>query len=224
MLSMRSSLQGHELKAVVFDFDGVILESVDIKTQAFRKLYEPFGANIADKVVRHHLANGGISRFEKFRLYHREYLNKELNDQEVLYWAERFGQLVVDLILRCPFVDGAEDFFATESSTPYFIASGTPQEELRWIVEKRNLSNKFAGVFGSPTKKLDILKNILLQTGLHAREVLMIGDSINDFEPANELGMPFLGRLYSQMPSPFPSDILAVTTPYQYLGGLLRGF
>jgi len=64
-------------KNIIFDFDGVLAESVHIKTQAFYKLYEPFGVNVAEKVVQHHKANGGMSRFEKFPYYHKILLNKD---------------------------------------------------------------------------------------------------------------------------------------------------
>ena len=36
-------------KNIIFDFDGVLAESMHIKTQAFYKLYEPFGNNVAEQ-------------------------------------------------------------------------------------------------------------------------------------------------------------------------------
>ena len=54
------------IKAIIFDFDGVIAESVNVKTEAFASLYEPYGKDVVNKVEQHHLANGGVSRFEKF--------------------------------------------------------------------------------------------------------------------------------------------------------------
>ena len=51
------------IKTIIFDFDGVILESMDVKTEAFKKLYQPFGSSISNKVVENHLANWGISRY-----------------------------------------------------------------------------------------------------------------------------------------------------------------
>ena len=57
------------IKAIFWDFDGVIAESVNVKTEAFYNLYLPYGIEIAEKVRRHHLDNGGMSRFEKFRYY-----------------------------------------------------------------------------------------------------------------------------------------------------------
>ena len=54
------------VKNIFFDFDGVIADSVNVKTEAFEKIYLPYGKEIAEKVINHHRENGGMSRFEKF--------------------------------------------------------------------------------------------------------------------------------------------------------------
>lgn len=54
---------------IFWDFDGVIKDSVSVKTLAFEKLFLPYGKKIAQKVKNHHEANGGVSRFEKIPLY-----------------------------------------------------------------------------------------------------------------------------------------------------------
>ena len=67
------------VKAIIFDFDGVILESLEIKTNAFKKLYKSYGTDIVDKVAIHHLENGGVSRYEKFKIYHNQFLGNYRN-------------------------------------------------------------------------------------------------------------------------------------------------
>ena len=64
------------LKGIIFDFDGVIAESVQVKSDAFAELYKPYGTEIVKKVVEHHEANGGMSRYEKIRFYHGSFLDK----------------------------------------------------------------------------------------------------------------------------------------------------
>ncbi|MCX5934210.1 MAG: hypothetical protein NTU99_05390, partial [Pseudanabaena sp. LacPavin_0818_WC45_MAG_42_6] len=49
--------------AIVFDFDGVLVESVDVKTQAFGTLYAEYGDLIVEQVKAYHLLHGGVSRF-----------------------------------------------------------------------------------------------------------------------------------------------------------------
>ena len=57
------------VRLIFWDFDGVIKDSVDVKTQEFVKLFESSGSHVAEQVRLHHEANGGISRFEKLPLY-----------------------------------------------------------------------------------------------------------------------------------------------------------
>ena len=65
------------IKNIIFDFDGVICESVDIKTDAFYEMYLPYGEEVALKVKEHHIANGGMSRYDKFRHYEKVFLDKK---------------------------------------------------------------------------------------------------------------------------------------------------
>ena len=51
---------------MVFDCDGVVLDSNRIKTEAFRTAARPYGKAAADALAAHHVANGGISRYAKF--------------------------------------------------------------------------------------------------------------------------------------------------------------
>lgn len=64
------------IKAIFWDFDGVIADSVNVKTDAFYELYLPYGKEVAEKVKEYHLANGGVSRFKKFEYWETELLGK----------------------------------------------------------------------------------------------------------------------------------------------------
>ena len=67
------------IKNIFFDFDGVIAESVSAKTDAFNEMYLPYGKDVADKVVEYHKLHGGVSRYEKFKYFHKEFLNEIIN-------------------------------------------------------------------------------------------------------------------------------------------------
>ena len=49
------------LSLIVFDCDGVILESVDAKTKAFGQVAEPLGAEARDRLLLYHTLPGGVS-------------------------------------------------------------------------------------------------------------------------------------------------------------------
>ncbi len=122
------------LKAIIFDSDGVIAESVEVKTDSFASIYEQYGDNIVTKVIEHHEANGGVSRFEKIKLYHESYLNKAITKEEIEELANQFSKLVVQKVINSPYVLGALDYIE-KYSTKYnlFISTGTPTNERAFL-------------------------------------------------------------------------------------------
>ena len=58
------------VKAILFDFDGVIVDSVDIKTIAFKELFSAFPEH-SREIERYHLDHLGVSRYQKFEWIYR---------------------------------------------------------------------------------------------------------------------------------------------------------
>ena len=184
------------IKGIIFDFDGVIVESVDIKTKAFLKLYEEYSENVKNKVLNHHLANGGMSRYEKFRYYHKEYLNIQLNDKEVAQLSNLFSKLVVKKVVDAPFVSGANDFLQKYNKKyDFFISSATPEVEIRDIAHKKIINKYFKGIYGSPESKYSHIENIIRLYSYNRNEVVFIGDAQNDLNAARKSGIKFIARI-----------------------------
>lgn len=195
------------LKAIVLDFDGVILESVDIKTRAFRVLFKDY-PECLEGIVRLHLGNGGISRYEKFEVIYRDLLRRPLSEDHKSRLGAEFSAIVADEMLRCPYVSGAIEFLAGKSRHyPLFVVSGTPETELLEIVKKRNLTRYFHRVYGSPRSKDCLLREILASHQFQAPEVVYIGDSLTDCMASASVGMHFIGRVQAGSPSPFPASL-----------------
>jgi phosphoglycolate phosphatase-like HAD superfamily hydrolase len=183
------------IRAVVFDFDGVVLESADVKTDAFVELFASHGPEVAAKVKAHHLANLGISRFVKFAWIHEHLLGCPITDEESRALGERFSALALDKVLAAPFVPGAEAALAALAAThPLFVASGTPQDELDLIVDRRGLRARFREVHGTPRDKPEILRDVMARHGLAASETLFVGDGASDHKAASATGVEFLAR------------------------------
>jgi HAD superfamily hydrolase (TIGR01549 family) len=179
--------------AIVFDFDGVLVESVDVKTRAFAALYAPYGPEACAAVVAYHLEHGGLSRYEKFRHCHRAFLGRELAPEEERALGERFAALVEDAVVAAPWVAGAREFLeAFHARLPLFVASGTPEEELLRIVERRGMRRYFAGVRGAPAAKAQIIAGFAREACVAPERVLMVGDSSTDYEGARRAGAQFV--------------------------------
>lgn len=197
--------------AIIFDFDGVLVESVEVKTQAFIELYRPYGEAVIQEVVAYHLAHGGVSRYEKFRHFHRALLGQELGDEDERRLASRFSVLVEDAVIAAPWVPGARLFItACHEQLPLHVASATPTEELLRIVRRRGMQDFFRSVAGAPEKKGEIISRVIAEHGYSPRRVLMLGDALADMEGAINAGVPFLGRVPKGARNPFPASIQTI--------------
>lgn len=188
----------------------MLVESADVKTRAFAALYAEYGADIERQVVAHHLAHSGISRYVKFRHYHEDLLRFPYDETIGEQLSARFSRLVVDAIVAAPYVAGAHEFLESNyRRLPFFVASGTPEEELREIVKRRAMQHFFRSVCGSPAGKAEILSNIVDACGFPANRVLMVGDAIADLDGALKAGTAFIGRIGNET-STFPGNVVTI--------------
>ena len=84
------------MNIIIFDFDGVLVDSVDIKTRAFANLFKDKSPEIVKAVVEHHLTHGSMSRFDKIRHYYKEFLKQPLTDEMLNSLCGRFAEIVFE--------------------------------------------------------------------------------------------------------------------------------
>lgn len=183
-----------KIKYILFDFDGVLAESVNIKTEAFRKMYLSHGKDFSDKVVEYHLANGGVSRYEKFKIFNGEWLGENIDQNRINELAQVFSNLVVTGVVNASEVKGAKEFLSKSDTYTKFIITGTPTIEIKPILERRNMTHYFKGIYGSPEKKGHWVKHILAEENITADECVFIGDALADYNAAIENDMLFVLR------------------------------
>jgi HAD superfamily hydrolase (TIGR01509 family) len=207
-----------EPRIIIFDFDGVVLESADIKTRAFALLFKEHDQHV-DAIVDLHLRLAGVSRYEKFRLIYEDILGQPLDDHEMERLGEEFSRIALEEVLACDFVPGARQFLQRRHrSQALYVASGTPEEELRHIVRERGLERFFTGVYGTPAVKGDIARRILEETGTEPHDAVFIGDATTDLEGAREAGTHFIGRRPADVPDPFEGESFPVVDDLEELG------
>lgn len=182
-------------KIFIFDFDGVIVDSVHIKTEAFGELFGFYGPDIKERVINHHIANGGMSRFEKIQLYHRDFLGKTISQQKLTEELERFSNIVFTKVVKSKFIKGAIEIisFCRRSNIICGLNSATPEDELKKIIFSKGLDKNFQFIYGSPASKVENFKKIFRYTNTSAEEAIFFGDSMNDFIAASELNIDFVG-------------------------------
>jgi len=181
-------------QAFFFDFDGVLADSVEVKTRAFAKLFEPHGPEVVARVVAHHRDHGGMTRVDKFRHYYHEYLGKSLSKKEIADRCQRFSELVVDKVVAAPEINGADEFLQRWCGRlACFVISATPDEEIKEIVKRRGMEGYFKEVLGAPVDKKKNLETLLAKYNLNPSRCCFFGDAESDYVAAHSCGVDFFG-------------------------------
>lgn len=205
-----------DYKCIIYDFDGVICDSVNLKTEAFASLYQSYGSEIVDKVKSYHLLNGGISRFEKFKYFSKVLLNRDISDRELVEMGESFSRIVLNKIIEKSINSDVIEYLESKlTSTLQFICSGTPHEEMKLIVKEKKLDKYFREVFGSPLPKTAIINNIMERYKLNSTDVLFFGDAMTDYLAAQETFIDFIGIENSD--TEFPDGTVTIRSFNQLL-------
>lgn len=183
-----------DIQAIFWDFDGVIADSTEVKSQAFEEMFTPYGETIRKKVLEHHQLNGGISRVEKIEHSFRHFIGQPLSQAELDQKCELYSTLVKQKVIESPLIPGAESTLqALYPDIPMFVVSGTPEDELVDITRERNLSRYFKRILGSPVKKPEHVRNLLQEFQLDPAFCVFIGDALTDLNAAEASGTHFIG-------------------------------
>jgi phosphoglycolate phosphatase-like HAD superfamily hydrolase len=189
-----------QYKSIVFDCDGVVLDSNVVKTEAYFRTAKNLGATDkeAQALVDYHVKLGGISRYHKFDYYLREILHKPATKEAIQVYLDEFGRELEEGLMACEIATGLLELRKATQNANWSILSGGDQQELRTLFAKRklpsgaNLDSLFeAGIFGSPDNKDEVLAREKANGHLKL-PALFLGDSKYDFEASTGAGLDFV--------------------------------
>ena len=181
-------------KTIFWDFDGVIKDSVGVKSDAFESLFLPFGESVSKKVRRHHEEHGGISRFDKIPIY-LAWAGQKPTQEIVDQYTDKFSQLVKQKVIDSSWVDGVKEYLQEYyQKQAFFLVTATPQLEIEYILDKLNIKLYFQKVIGSPISKDKAVESLLKEYDIDPVQATMIGDSISDYEAAKSNHVTFVLR------------------------------
>ena len=183
------------VKTILWDFDGVILDSMKIKGDGFIELFEGYNDIKVRELEKYHYENGGVSRFEKIEYFFKELLNQKISEKEILDLAEKFALIIEKKIYnQSNLIEDTLVFIQNHSHMYNFhIVSGAEHKELNKICTYFNLDKFFLTINGSPRKKELLVKDLLEQYNYQREQTILIGDSITDYNAAYNNSIKFFG-------------------------------
>lgn len=174
----------------------MLAETNRIRIDGFKELFrDDHPAEAVEQLVQYAGMNGGLSRYLKIRYFFEQILNIAIEDALVTELATAYSHIVKDRIVAAPAVSGAHEFLADwQGRSSCAIISGSDERELREVCSARGIAGYFVAIMGSPRTKHENIALLLEQMGWLAAECLFIGDSENDKEAADQVGVPFVPR------------------------------
>lgn len=179
-----------EYNSIIFDCDGVILNSNRIKSLAFYETVKEFGENCAIDLYNFHILNGGISRYSKFEYFKNQIL--KTNSLDINLLLNNFSSIVLEQLIKSDVAFGLDILRENTNNVKWSVVSGGDQFELIEVFNKKNIQYYFDdGIFGSPDDKFKIIETRMNQ-GKYSDKVLFLGDSKLDYEVATHFGFDFI--------------------------------
>ena len=180
---------------IIFDFDGVILNSHKIKTNAFYEIFKSFGINVALKAKRFHEKNIGKSRYFKFKFILKNLLNKKITKKEIIKLDQNFDAFVEKKIRRMKPSKNLLKFLKSEKKNHnFYISTGTPQNKIIKILKDKKLFFFFKKIYGSPRSKVDHINEIKKKY----KSIIFIGDSFEDYKASVDTKIDFILKINSE--------------------------
>lgn len=183
------------ISVIIFDFDGVIIDSMEVRDYGFREIFKDYPNDKVEELINYHRVNGGLSRFHKIKYFYENIINKDIDEEKIIAYAKQFSEIMREELIKDKYlIDDCVEFIIKNSNKyELHIASGSEEKELRYLCNKLGIEDNFISINGSPTNKNELVKNIIKKSNYQNEKIVMIGDSINDYEAANANNIKFVG-------------------------------
>jgi phosphoglycolate phosphatase-like HAD superfamily hydrolase len=179
-------------EAIFFDVDGVLIDSLQVKGEAFALAFADY-PSARDSIIEFHLANGGVNRIDKISRIFANINGREATDAELSERVRAFRKAVVEQVVAAPEISGANAALAHWSAlAPLHAVSATPADELELILQRRRIAQYFTSINGWPPKKTELLPLLVRRFGYTPGRCITVGDSAEDEAAASAAGTLFV--------------------------------
>ena len=209
-------------KVVLLDFDGVILDSVPIKDQAFLNLFSDHSVEVQENARRFWASTRGMDRSKRIQQGFWECSNIKHTGSDLTSILRRYQIDIERSLISAPWIQGAIEFLSASQKHHIFVVSAAPQIEIRNIVVTRGIDHYIDSVFGGPSSKISNIKTILAKLNKEPEQAIFVGDMLSDLEVAAALLIPFVGVVKEGTSSPFPPEVKLVSD-LRHLSFFLNG-
>ena len=181
-----------QIKCIVFDFDGVLLDTPIVKRNAYYDIFAALGHTkpVVDEVLSN---NKKGDRFQVIgriisMLIKDGVLKPETQTGKLVQrYANEYNEICEEYAKSCHEIPGVSEILPLlYERFSLYINSATPEEPLQRIVKSRGWNVFFRGILGSPRSKVENLRLTFLLENLAGNNILFVGDEQGDMDAAVE--------------------------------------
>lgn len=182
------------IEVLFWDFDGVVIDSNKVRERGFIEVLSAFKKQEVDQLLTFHYANGGLSRYVKFRYFFEVIKKENISEDKILEYAGAFSAIMKKLLTDRGLLIEKTLQYIDRNYKKYkmFLVSGSDQEELRFLCRELGIAHYFKSILGSPTPKTEIVSHLINLNQFSKDKCIMIGDSKNDYDAAHANGIHFV--------------------------------
>lgn len=185
-----------DLKCVIFDMDGVIIDSEELHKKAYYQVFESLELDVSEELYTSFTGSSTLNAFQKLV----QHFNLSENPEElVLLKRERY----VDFFENDPnlkLINGVENLITYFFNKGYtlILASSSAMVNINRVFNRFNLQSYFkAKISGAELKASkphpEIFKKAVHLGGYKEGECIVIEDSDNGIQAANDAGVFVVG-------------------------------
>lgn len=179
-----------KIKAVAFDFDGVIAETTKLKSELFLKMFE--GLPEYSAIVDYEKIHQALPRRKKIDDILKTILNIN-HGKSIDFYLNKYADDLAEVLPKAPIVKGCEMFIQSLQSNQislFIVSSGMATEIENYLGPSR--IKFFQQIFDAATAKPVALRQIMRLQFLQSSELLFLGDSNFDYKAAQEAPCEFI--------------------------------
>ncbi|MBI4088142.1 HAD family hydrolase [Candidatus Kaiserbacteria bacterium] len=184
-------------RTIVFDFDGVIIPSEEIKIEGYSLIFSEFGEEVPERAIeeaRREFVDAKGDRYDIIRSIFKRTGREGDIEKAVAEYAERYGAIVKKRIMALRVEEQVRTTLGNLAKRfPLYINSNNPDEFLRGLLRTLGVEVFFKGIYGSSHTKLENLQAIAREEDLKPEEIIFVGDGEGDRTAAEDFGCEFIG-------------------------------
>ena len=187
-----------DYSSILFDCDGVVLDSNKIKSSSFYNTAAKYCESSALQFLKYHQRNGGISRYVKFKHFIDNIL--PLSSDNISYQdapsvntlLEQYAQNIKEKLLICSIAESLCSLRRETKQADWYVITGGDENEVKEIFKTRKIDQYFnKGIYGSPKSKEENITKLMIEKKIRYPAVFL-GDSSYDYRVACKFGIDFI--------------------------------